>query len=61
MFGLFTACLVVFVALLEIIAALSPHSDLDYWFGEYNGIIADRNDVQNYENKTQVVINQNYP
>lgn len=39
--------------------AVLPH--LGYYLGDYNGIVANRNDVQNYENKTQVVTNQNYP
>lgn len=35
--------------------------DLSNNFTEYDVTVADRNGGQNYKNKTQVVINENYP
>ncbi len=40
---------------------VSIFPDLSNYFGEYNIIITHRNDVQNSQNKTQVVIKKNYP
>lgn len=40
---------------------VSVFQDLSNYFGEYSVIKCDRDDGQNYEIETQVVINRNYP
>lgn len=38
-----------------------PCSHVSSYFGEHSVFVTDRNDGHNYKNKTQVVINWNYP
>lgn len=60
---LFTTCLIVWPLALAGICYdnVSMFPDFSNYFGDYNLIITDTNDVQNYKNKSQAEINQNFP
>ncbi len=59
MYDLLTACLSLPIGLRCSNVAVFP--DLSSYFGEYYVRIADRNGSQNYKNKIQILINQDYP
>lgn len=44
-----------------LLSNIAVFPDYSNYFGEYNVIIANKNDAQIYENKIHVVKNHNYP